>query len=209
MKYFVKLKHWIFVLLSLSLILSFGVARAQATSPVTVLNSAATQMLNSLAQNKARLKQNNEIIYDIVKRVLLPYVDVDRMSMAVVGRQAWSTATPAQRTEFINQFTRLVTSTYAAALSSYDDDQVRFFPIRGDYSSSKIVTVRSMIIRRSGQKIGVDYNVIRSGDTWKVYDFSIENISMVQSYRSQFSDVLAQQGMPGLLKRLKAHNKNS
>ena len=71
------------------------------------------------------------------------------------------------------------------------------------------MTVRSMIIRHTGQKIGVDYNVVRSGDSWKVYDFSIENVSMVQSYRSQFSDVLPQQGMAGLLQRLKAHNKNT
>jgi phospholipid transport system substrate-binding protein len=71
------------------------------------------------------------------------------------------------------------------------------------------LTVRSVIIRRSGQRIKVDYNVVRSGDSWKVYDFSIENVSMVQSYRSQFSDVLAQQGMSGLLQRLKTHNKNT
>jgi len=201
-------KTWVFIILSLSLLLSLGVARADVASPVTVLNKAADEMLASLAQNKSRLKNGDSIIYGIVNRVLVPYVDLDRMSMMVVGRQYWTSATPAQKTEFINQFTRLVISTYAAALASYDDDKVQFFPLRGDYASSNILTVRSVIIRRSGQRIRVDYNVVRSGNSWKVYDFSIENISMVQSYRSQFSDVLAQQGMAGLLKRLQAHNKN-
>jgi phospholipid transport system substrate-binding protein len=209
MKCMMKLKNWLFIVLSLSMILSVGVARAEVVSPVTVLNQAADQMLNSLAQNKSRLKGGDGVIYGIVSRVLLPYVDLDRMSMAVVGRQFWTSATPAQKSEFIDQFTRLVTSTYAAALASYDDDKVQFFPIRGDYANSHTLTVRSMIIRRSGQKIGVDYNVVRSGNSWKVYDFSIENISMVQSYRSQFSDVLASQGMGGLLQRLKAHNKKN
>lgn len=209
MKLYLKLKNWIFVVFSLSLILSLGVARADVVSPVTVLNNAANQMLSSLSQNKARLKKGDGVIYDIVNRVLVPYIDVDRMSMAVVGRQYWTTATPEQKSEFITQFNHLVTSTYAAALASYDDDKVQFFPVRGDYSSSRTVTVRSVIIRRTGQRIGVDYNVVRSGDSWKVYDFSIENISMVQSYRSQFSDVLAQQGMAGLLKRLKAHNQHT
>jgi phospholipid transport system substrate-binding protein len=204
---FMKLRNW--SALALSLCLMLGIAQAEVQSPVTVLNNAANQMLESLAQNKSKLHQGDGIIYGIVNRVLLPYVDVDRMSMAVVGRQAWASATPAQRTEFISQFTHLVTSTYAAALASYDDDKVQFFPIRGDYKNSNTLTVRSAIIRRSGQRIGVDYNVVRNGDTWKVYDFSIENISMVQSYRSQFSDVLAQQGMAGLLQRLKTHNKNT
>jgi phospholipid transport system substrate-binding protein len=209
MKCLLKFRNWFFIVFSLSMLLSLGSALAAPVSPVTVLNNAANQMITSLAQNKSKLKNGDGIIYGIVNRVLLPYVDLDRMSMAVVGRQYWTSATPVQKSEFISQFTRLVTSTYAAALASYDDDKVQFFPIRGDYSNSHIVTVRSMIIRRSGQKIRVDYNVVRSGDSWKVYDFSIENISMVQSYRSQFSDVLAQQGMAGLLQRLKSHNKNT
>ncbi|MBS0350034.1 MAG: ABC transporter substrate-binding protein [Proteobacteria bacterium] len=202
------LRNWL-LLLPFALLFILGTSQAQVASPVTVLNTAANQMLASLAQNKAKLKQNPNIIYGIVSKNLLPYVDVDRMSMAVVGRQAWTNATPAQKSEFINQFTHLVTSTYAAALASYDDDRVQFFPLRADFNTSRALTVRSAIIRRTGQKIAVDYNVVRSGDTWKVYDFSIENVSMVQSYRSQFSDVLASQGMNGLLQRLKAHNKNT
>lgn len=202
-----KFKNWFLTILSIGLLFAFIAARADVVSPVTVLNGAATQMLNSLEKNKSQLKKGDGIIYNIVKQNLLPYVDVDRMSMAVVGRQYWQTATPAQKSEFIDQFTHLVTSTYAAALASYDDDKVQFFPIRGDYASARTVTVRSQIIRRTGQKIAVDYNVVRSGDSWKVYDFSIENVSMVRSYQSQFSDVLAQQGMAGLLQRLKTHNK--
>lgn len=204
-----KLRNWLVTVLSISLMFTLMAARAEVVSPVTVLNTAATQMLASLEKNKGQLKKGNGVIYNIVKQNLLPFVDVDRMSMAVVGRQYWQTATAAQKSEFVDQFTRLVTSTYAAALASYDDDKVQFFPIRGDYASSRAVMVRSQIIRRSGQKIEVDYNVVRSGDSWKVYDFSIENVSMVQSYRSQFSDVLAQQGMAGLLQRLKAHNQNT
>ncbi len=208
MQYLLKLKNWLVLVFGVSMIMALGIARAEVVSPVTVLNTAANQMLSSLAQNKARLQQDN-VIYNIVSKNLLPFVDVDRMSMAVVGRQAWSSATPAQKSEFINQFTHLVTSTYAAALASYNDDKVQFFPLRENYATSRALTVRSVIIRRTGQKIAVDYNVVRTGDSWKVYDFSIENVSMVQSYRSQFSDVLAQQGMSGLLQRLKTHNKNT
>lgn len=191
---------------SVSLTFIAGLASANAGSPVPVLDSAATQMMNNLEANKSKLKNEN-VIYNIVNRVLLPHIDLDRMSMAVVGRQYWTNANPAQRSEFINQFTHLVTSTYAAALASYDDDKVKFYPLRGDYNNSKTVTVRSVIIRKNGQKIAVDYNVVKSGDSWKVYDFSIENVSMVQSYRSQFADVLSRQGMPGLLQQLKSHNR--
>ncbi len=202
-KFLHKMSVWIF---GLSMICLLGVARADVASPVPVLDTAAKEMMASLAANKSKLKNPN-VIYNIVNRVLLPHIDLDRMSMAVVGRQYWSNATPAQHSEFIHQFTHLVTSTYAAALASYDDDRVQFYPLRSDYKSAHNLTVRSVIIRKTGQKIGVDYNVVRSGDSWKVYDFSIENVSMVQSYRSQFADVLSRRGMPGLLQQLKSHNR--
>ncbi len=192
-----------------TLFLLINIAQAAVVSPVTVLTEVANQMLSSLAQNKSKLHKGDGIIYGIVSRVLLPHIDLDRMSMAVVGRQYWTSATPQQKAEFINQFTHLVTSTYSAALASYNDDKVQFYPLRTDYTKSKVVTVRSVIIRQNGQRIAVDYNVIRDADNWKVYDFSIENISMVQSYRSQFADVLSRQGMNGLLQQLKSHNKNT
>ncbi len=209
MRFMYRLRNLFLVILSLATFLSIASARAEVVSPVTVLNNAANQMLSSLAENKSKLQKGNGIIYNIVNRVLLPYIDLDRMGMAVVGRQYWTSATPAQKDEFIKQFTHLVTSTYAAALASYNDDKVQFFPLRTDYTTSRLLTVKSVIIRRNGQRIAVDYNVVRDGDSWKVYDFSIENVSMVQSYRSQFSDVLAKQGMNGLLNRLRMHNQNT
>lgn len=193
-------------MMACGLLLMLGAAHAQVSSPVTVLNNAATQMMDSLAANKNKLKNDN-VIFNIVNRVLLPYIDLDRMSMAVVGRQYWANATAAQKSDFIKQFTHLVTSTYADALASYNDDKVQFYPLRSDYQNARTLTIRSVIIRKNGQRIAVNYNVVRTDDSWKVYDFSIENVSIVQSYRSQFADVLARQGMPGLLQQLKAHNK--
>ncbi len=205
MKSLLKKYSWMLV----TLFLVLNIAQAAIVSPVTVLTDVANQMLNSLAKNKSRLHNGDGVIYGIVRTVLLPHIDLDRMAMAVVGRQYWTSASPQQKTEFIDQFTHLVTSTYSAALASYNNDKVQFYPLRTDYTQSKVLTVRSVIIRQTGQKIAVDYNVLRDGDSWKVYDFSIENVSMVQSYRSQFADVLSRQGMSGLLQQLKAHNKNT
>lgn len=173
-------------------------------SPVAQMQKEANQMISQLEANKANLKNLN-VIRRIVNNTLLPSVDLDRMAASVVG-QAWRTATPAQRSDFKKQFSDLVTTTYAAALSSYNDDKVLFQPVRGNYEDRQTLRVASVIVRKTGQRIPVTYDLVRDGSAWKVYDFSIENISMVQSYRSQFSSVLAQGGMPALLQRLRAHN---
>lgn len=182
---------------------------SSSTSPVATLNSAADEMISALAKNKAKLKsaEADPIINKIVNQILIPHIDFDHMAGAVLGRQYWIKATPDQKQAFIREFTHLVTSTYAAALASYDDDRVQFYPLRENYSNLNSVTVNSVVIRKSGQKIPISYNLIRRGNTWKVYDYNIENVSMSQSYRSQFSDQLAQSGMAGLIQRLAEHNR--
>ncbi|MCX7124980.1 MAG: ABC transporter substrate-binding protein [Gammaproteobacteria bacterium] len=177
---------------------------AAAISPATQLQAVANNMVTQLEGNKSRL-DNMSVIRHIVNQVLIPHVDVDRMSSAVVGRY-WRTATPAQRTQFEKEFSYLVTTTYASALSSYDGDVVKFQPLRGNYEALQTTTVNSVILRKNGQRITITYDVSRHGGQWKVYDFSIEHISMVQSYRSQFQGVLAEGGMPALLTRMQAHN---
>jgi phospholipid transport system substrate-binding protein len=83
---------------------------------------------------------------------------------------------------------------------------VTFKPLREDFATRQTTTVYSTIVRKNGQRIPISYDVVRHGAAWKVYDFSIEHVSMVQSYRAQFADALAQGGMPALLKRLQNHN---
>lgn len=180
---------------------------AATISPVDQLQDEANKMIAQLQANKSRLGNLN-VIRGIVNSVLIPNVDVNRMAASVVGRP-WAAATSAQRAQFIREFSTLVTTTYAAALSSYDDDKVYFQPLREAYADRTTMQVRSIIVRKTGQRIPVSYDVERQGATWKVYDFSIENVSMVQSYRSQFASTLAQGGMPLLLTRLQTHNQTT
>ena len=174
------------------------------TSPATQLQQVANRMISQLENNKTQL-HSMSVIRRIVNQVLIPNVDLNRMSASVVGR-AWLSATPAQKAQFEKEFSYLVTTTYASALSSYNGDTVQFYPMRGNFEAQQTLRVNSMIIRKNGQRIPISYDVVRSGSQWKVYDFSIEHVSMVQSYRAQFSSVLVQGGMTALLTRLKSHN---
>ena len=195
----------------LSLVLVFFIfvtnfAFAEVQSPVTMLQKVADNLVAKLEQNKSRLN-NRSVIDHIVDQTILPIVATNVMAGSVVGRRYWLKASSDARQQFIDQFKSLVVSTYAAAFESYDGDKVKFFPLRTDYKKAQYLRVLSEIVRRSGQRIPISYNLMRSGDSWKVYDFSIENVSMVSSYRSQFAGVLSQSGMQGLIAKLKRHNK--
>lgn len=47
---------------------------------------------------------------------------------------------------------------------------------------------------------------MRTGNSWRLFDMSVEGVSMLESFRSQFSDILAQGNMQQLLQRLSQHN---
>ncbi len=189
--------------LSLILVLLSSVAIAD-DSPLPLLQGISSSMLSQLSKLQSQLASNPSIISNMVNELLIPHVDVDRMAGSVLGRNYWQGATPEQRSQFVSEFSHLVISTYSSALSSYDHDQIKFYPIRGGVSGSQSVQLNSVIIRQSGQTVSVNYNLERSGSDWKIYDFVIDNVSMVQSYRSQFASTLTQGGLPALLQKLQA-----
>lgn len=196
------IKNAIFIML-----LFFCSFASASTSPLISLQDIANKMISELQQHQSQLKNNPQLINQIVNQQLIPHIDVDRMAGSVIGRHYWQTATLAQRKLFIREFEKMVVSTYSMALSFYDEDQIKFRPLQSRVANQKEVNVESVVLRRNGQRIPISYNLVNNGRQWKVYDFSIEGISLVQSYRSQFSGILAQGGLAALLKRLVANNR--
>ncbi len=189
------------------LLLVCNFAFAASSSPVSMLQNTANKMISSLKANRSRIKSNPDYLYSIVRRLLLPKVNLEVMSRSVIGRNYWNSASKSQRSQFKKEFTQFVTRTYSAALSSYKDERIIVHPVRGGFAGKSRVQVYSDIHRSQGPKIPLSYRVMKSGNRWLIYDFSVEGVSMVQSYRSQFASVLAQGGMSRLLKQLKSHNR--
>lgn len=199
-----KIQH-----LFIALICLFGLSVAYAASdPMIMLKQTTDSLLASLRANRAHLKSDPTYVYSIVDRVLLPKVNVQVMSMSVLGRNAWAQATPAERQEFTKAFTTTVIKTYASALNAYTDQQVEFFPIRGGYVGRQILQVNSQIVRPDGgPAVPISYSLVAQGGQWQIYDLSVEGISLLQSFRSQFASELAQgQTIDQIITKLKSHN---
>ncbi|KTD60804.1 MlaC/ttg2D family ABC transporter substrate-binding protein [Legionella shakespearei] len=168
------------------------------SSPVPMLENAANQIIATLKANKANLQSNPAIIYKAVESHLLPNVDVAGMSRSVLGRQAWTKATPAERAQFSQAFTRLVIRTYASPLAQYSDETVQFLPLRGSLSS-RFIRVNSVIVRTQGQNIPLTYSLVAKNGQWKIYDISVEGVSLLQSFKSQFAQALQHSSINDLI----------
>jgi phospholipid transport system substrate-binding protein len=179
---------------------------ASQSDPVGLLRYIANNMIAGLKANKATLKSKPRIVYGLAYRYVVPYADLTEMSKRVLPPQTWNSATPAERVQFEKEFTTTLIRTYASALTSYQDQTIQFYPVRGGYQGQRTVEVNSEISSSQNQPIHVTYRLIRVGSVWRLYDMSVEGVSMLDSFREQFGDILAQGDMQSLLKRLAGHN---
>jgi phospholipid transport system substrate-binding protein len=179
-----------------------------ASSPMTMLETTSNQILATLKQNKANLKNNTQVIYQAVERYLLPNVDVSGMSRSVLGRKAWGLASSAEKQQFSRAFTQLVIRTYSTPLAEYTDETVKFLPIRGSLES-RFIRVNSIIVRSKGKNIPLSYSLISKNGQWKIYDLSVEGVSLLQSFRSQFAEALQNSSMQDLINQMQQHSKKA
>jgi phospholipid transport system substrate-binding protein len=179
------------------------------SSPLELLQSTSNQLISALQRNQATLRTKPQIVYGIVNQILLPHVDVMSMSSRALGRDAWINASSNQRQAFAQQFVTLLIRTYSSALAQYTNERVNFLPMRGDYSNQPRVQVNSVIIRESGPSINLSYRLMRENGQWMLYDFSVDGVSIIESFRSQFAGELQQSGIEGLISKLAQHNSQS
>jgi len=183
-----------------------AVCFASSHSPHGMLQTVSNDMLSALKTHKVTLQNNPDLVHRLVKRILMPHVDRVGMARSVVGRNAWMAATPSQRQRFTNEFMTTVIRTYSSALAEYDNETIDFLPMRGSISGRRRVQVDSKIVRKGAPPVKVSYRCILKGGQWFVYDMSVEGISMLQSFRSQFAADLSQGGLKRLTDRLAEHN---
>lgn len=184
--------------------LALPVQAAPSDNPMTLLQYVAKNMIDGLRSNKATLKTKPEIVYNLAYKYVVPSANLNEMSKRVLPPRIWNSATEAQKAQFQKLFTKTVIRTYASALTNYQDQTIKFYPPRGGVNGNS-VEVNSQIVSSQSQPINVTYRLVHTAGGWKVYDMSVEGVSMLGSFRAQFADILSQGNMNTLLDRLSGH----
>jgi len=194
---------------SLVWLLLLGVAQPvpAAEHPAQQLVKETTgKVLARLRADRDKLEADNSRIYPLVEELILPHFDFQRMSIWVLGKN-WRLATPEQRKAFTREFQTLLVRTYATALLEYTDQTIEYLPFRAA-ADDKRVTVRTEIVQPGGHNIPLDYRMyLDSNGEWKVYDISVDGVSLVTNYRSSFATEINQGGIGKLLKKLAEMNR--
>ena len=173
-------------------------------APDELVKQTADDVLTIVKNDKDIQAGNQQKLFAVVEEKILPNFDFDRVCRMVLGKN-WKSASPEQQALFQKEFRSLLLRTYATALGKYRDQVIEYRPMQTD-ASEKNVTVKTQIIQKGGQPITVDYSLVKGPTGWKVYDITIESVSLVTNYRSQFSSEIRQNGLDSLNKKLADKN---
>lgn len=187
---------------------SFSVFSA-TQDPISMLKSVTDNVMRELRTHRQEVKNNTSKLYALVDHLILPHVDFSEMARWVVGRNAWKSADNATQNAFIAEFKTMVVRSYARSLLEYTDQKIEFLPLRGAIGDKQRIQVLSLIKESGKEDVHMNYNLIRAGDDWKVYDIIVEGISLMKGYREQFADDIRQGGLAAVIERMHKHNTSS
>lgn len=187
------------------LLLAAGGAQAVQPQPVELIRSTADHVLEQVRERKAELEKNSGGIYALVKGEVLPHFDFRIMSRGALGKH-WRKATDKQKAELAQEFQELLVRTYATMLLNYADQEIEYLPFRGK-PGDKRVTVSTRVHNGGAPPVPINYRLYRQ-DTgaWKIYDVVVNGVSLVSSYRGNFSAEVQKGGIDGLIGSLQTHN---
>jgi phospholipid transport system substrate-binding protein len=198
------IKHFL-VMLMLILPAAHGHATAGAVvPPVELLQNTSNEVIAVLKDKRAELEKDPNRVYELVNDYIVPHLDSVTMAKLALGKH-WRNASREQKIEFVNEFQALLVRTYGKSLLEFRDQTINFFPVKLAEGEDK-VEVKSEVLQQGGPAIPVSYRMRMKDNAWKVYDLTIDGVSLVTSYRGTFAQEIRKSGMDGLLKLLKDKN---
>ena len=134
-----------------------------------------------------------------VRKVADDIFDFQETAKRSLGRH-WPTRSASERDEFVKLFSDLLERSYISKIETYGGEKIQYTAEKID---GDLATVSTRIVTKNGTEVPVDYRMKKGGDRWLVYDVSIEGVSLVSSYRTQFNKIIQTSSYNELVSKLR------
>ena len=143
------------------------------------------------------MKKNPSLRREILRDTIGVRFNYRQMVMRSLAKN-YRERSDKEREEFTALFKKLLENSYASKIENYQDETIKYVKeqVKGKYA-----LVNTEIIRKDGT-INVDYKLINEDGKWTVYDFVIEEVSLIRNYRSQFSKIIKTESYGALVSKL-------
>jgi phospholipid transport system substrate-binding protein len=176
---------------------------------VADVESEAEKLLKTSVNKVFTVLSDKELSIDQKKSKVIaitnPVFSFSLMAKLSLGKAHWSQFNTKQRAEFIDLFTELFQNFYVDKLDLFSDEKVVFQP--ATIVKKKKVQIQTVLISK-GTEYSMLYKMFKTKNGWKIYDFEVEGVSILHTYRSQYHHTLKSVDIEGLLAKMREKTKN-
>ncbi len=176
-------------------------ALASPGDPVKEVSESTARVLQMLGENRERLRNDEAYVFELVEKEILPYVDFEGMSRLILARH-WRTATPEQRERFTTAFTDTLVRAYAGQLAEHVDKRIIVNERRSRVDGNRATVATEIVVGQGRPNVPVTFSLRVVDERWKAYDLTVEGLSLVTNFRTNFNAEIERQGLENLIQRL-------
>jgi phospholipid transport system substrate-binding protein len=193
----------IFEVLAIGAFISSATGAAATVEPLDRVKKVVDEIIQVLKDKALAKPGMKEVRRHKVERLADGLFDFQEMGKRALGA-AWDKATPEEKKEFVPLFADLVKERYIGKIDTYSGQKVEFKrqAVRG-----KAARVYSVLLDK-GTEVPIDYSLVDKDGQWVAYDLQIENVSLVANYRRDFSSIVKNEGLSGLLTKMREKIQN-
>jgi phospholipid transport system substrate-binding protein len=180
------------------LAIGIGTSRAWASVPGEQVKATIDQVMKVLGDPAFQGPSKKTERREKLRQIILPRFDFAEMAKRALGNN-WNRY-PDKQQEFVTAFKQLLEETYADQIEAAGGDKVVYLNERTEKDYAEVAT---KVISTKGEETPMTYKLHPVNSDWKVFDIVVENISIVNNYRSQFNRVLSNSSLDELIKRIK------
>jgi len=186
-------KRWLAFLVGVSYL--FVALPLNAGAPSDQTRATIEKVLAILKDSNVKAER-----LDRLRKAINPSFDYAEMAKRALGSH-WQRRSPAEQQEFVKLFTDLVETFYVGTIESYNGEKV---VLANEKQDKDFAEVNTKIVTNKGEEYAIDYKLHQSSGSWKIYDAVIENVSLINNYRSQFNRVIGKSSYEELLSKMRA-----
>lgn len=199
--YAMKLRRrkWLTLLLAMSV---FHAAPGYAGEPLELLKATSVRVITLLKNPNLKAATQKQEREAKLKAIITPVFDYDEVARRTLASH-WNERSAAERKEFTSLLRAFLEKIYSDRIALYDGERLVF---TREHIDQEFAEVESKIINRKNRENDANlviYRLKRSNGKWKVYDAVVENISIVNNYRSQFHRVISKSSFEELKRMLR------
>jgi phospholipid transport system substrate-binding protein len=167
--------------------------------PLDTVQKSVNKVLDVLRDPKLKADSAKEMKKEKLRIIYKSMFDEIEFSKRTLAKN-WSKLNAAQQKEFVDLFEQILEKSYIDKILSYTNEKIEFY--KENMNSETQAEIQTKIVT-SSKEIPIFYRVIKKDNVWKVYDVVVENVSLVQNYRTQFNDILTKNTPEQLLEILR------